>query len=147
MKEMSKVEKAVACFKEGFSCSQAIFSTYSEGLGLDRLTSLKISQAFGGGMAHLGETCGAVTGAFMLIGLKYGRTQAEDLAARERTYTLIRKFVEDFKALHGSIQCPRLLGLDIGTEEGLRLANEKNLFQTLCTGYVKNAAEIIEDIL
>jgi C_GCAxxG_C_C family probable redox protein len=147
MKEMSKVEKAVACFKEGFSCSQAIFSTYSEGLGLDRLTSLKISQAFGGGMAHLGETCGAVTGACMLIGLKYGRTQAEDLAARERTYTLIRKFVEDFKALHGSIQCPRLLGLDIGTEEGLRLANEKNLFQTLCTGYVKNAAEIIEDIL
>jgi C_GCAxxG_C_C family probable redox protein len=144
---MRKVEKALACFKEGFSCSQAIFSTYSEGLGLDRLTSLKISQAFGGGMAHLGETCGAVTGAFMLIGLKYGRTQAEDLAARERTYDLIRKFVEDFKGLYGSIQCRRLLGLDLGTEEGMRLAKEKNLFQTLCTGYVKNAAEIIEDIL
>jgi C_GCAxxG_C_C family probable redox protein len=144
---MSKVEKALACFKEGFSCSQAVFSTYSEGLGLDRLTSLKISQAFGGGMAHLGETCGAVTGAFMLIGLKYGRTRAEDLAARERTYDLIRKFVEDFKGLHGSIQCRRLLGLDLGTEEGMRLAKEKNLFQTLCAGYVKNAAEIIEDIL
>ena len=144
---MSKVEKALACFKEGFSCSQAVFSTYSEGLGLDRLTSLKISQAFGGGMAHLGETCGAVTGAFMLIGLKYGRTRAEDLAARERTYDLIRKFVEGFKGLHGSIQCRRLLGLDLGTEEGMRLAKEKNLFQTLCAGYVKNAAEIIEDIL
>jgi C_GCAxxG_C_C family probable redox protein len=144
---MSKVEKAIACFKEGFSCSQAIFSTYSEGLGLDRLTALKISQAFGGGMAHLGETCGAVTGAFMLIGLKYGRTRAEDLEARERTYDLTRKFVEEFKALHSSIQCRRLLGLDIGTEEGMRQAKEKNLFQTLCAGYVKNAAEIIEDIL
>jgi C_GCAxxG_C_C family probable redox protein len=144
---MSKVDEAVACFKEGFSCSQAIFATYSEDLGLDRMTSLKISQAFGGGMARLGETCGAVTGAVMLIGLKYGRTRAEDLAARERTYDLIRKFVEDFKARHGSIQCRRLLGLDLGTEEGMRLAKERNLFQMLCNGYVKNAAEIIEDIL
>ncbi len=144
---MSKVENAVACFKEGFSCSQALFSTYCQDLRLDRLTALKISQAFGGGMAHLGEVCGAVTGAFMLIGLKYGRTRAEDHEAKERTYELVRKFAERFKALHGSIQCRCLLGLDLGTEEGLRLAREKNLFQTLCVGYVRNAAEIIEDIL
>jgi C_GCAxxG_C_C family probable redox protein len=144
---MSKVEKAVACFKEGFSCSQAVFTSYSEELGLDRLTSLKISQAFGGGMAHLGEACGAVTGAFMLIGLKCGRTRAEDLEAREHTYDLMRTFVKRFKGLHGSIQCPRLLGLDLGTEEGMRVAKEKDLFQTLCAKFVRDAAEIIEDIL
>jgi C_GCAxxG_C_C family probable redox protein len=98
-------------------------------------------------MAHLGEACGAVTGAFMVIGLKYGRTKAADLQARDKTYALMRQFTDKFKALHCSIQCRCLLGLDLGTEEGLRLAHEKNLFQTLCLKYVQHAAEIVEEIL
>jgi len=144
---MNKAEKAVALFNEGFSCSQALFSAFSEDFGLDRNTSLKISQPFGGGMAHLGEACGAVTGAFMLIGLKYGRTKADDLAARDRTYAKMRQFTDRFKALHCSIQCRCLLGLDLGTEEGMRLAREKNLFQTICVKYVQDAATIVEDLL
>jgi C_GCAxxG_C_C family probable redox protein len=144
---MNKTEKAVALFKEGFSCSQAVFSAFSEDFGLDRNTSLKISQPFGGGMAHLGEACGAVTGAFMLIGLKYGRTKADDLEARDRTYAKMRQFTDRFKALHCSIQCRCLLGLDLGTEEGMRLAREKNLFQTICVKYVQDAATIVEEFL
>jgi len=144
---MNKAEKAVALFREGFSCSQAVFSAFSEDFGLDRNTSLKISQPFGGGMAHLGEACGAVTGAFMLIGLKYGRTKADDLAARDRTYAKMRQFTDRFKALHCSIQCRCLLGLDLGTEEGMRLAREKNLFQTICVKYVQDAATIVEEFL
>lgn len=144
---MKKTEQAAALFKEGFSCSQAVFVAFSEDHGLDRDTSLKLAQAFGGGMAHLGEACGAVTGAFMLIGLKYGRTKADDLEARDRTYAKMRQFAERFKALHCSIQCRCLLGLDLGTEEGMRLAREKNLFQTLCVKYVQDAATIVEEIL
>jgi C_GCAxxG_C_C family probable redox protein len=144
---MTKPERAVALFREGFSCSQAVFAAFSQDFGLDRETSLKISQAFGGGMAHLGEACGAVTGAFMLIGLKHGRIRAEDLPARDRTYAAMRQFAHRFKALHCSIQCRCLLGLDLGTEEGLRMAREKNLFQTVCVGYVRHAAELVEEIL
>ena len=144
---MTKTEKAVALFREGFSCSQAVFAAFSGDFGLDREISLRISQPFGGGMAHLGEACGAVTGAFMLIGLKHGRTRADDLPARDRTYAAMREFVERFKGLHCSIQCRCLLGLDIGTEEGMRLAREKDLFQTVCVKYVQHAAEIVEDIL
>jgi len=144
---MKKTEKAAALFKEGFSCSQAVFAAFSEDYGLDRDTSLKLAQAFGGGMAHLGEACGAVTGAFMLIGLKYGRIKAEDLEARDRTYVKMRQFADRFKGLHCSIQCRCLLGLDLGTEEGMRLAREKNLFQTLCAKYVQDAATIVEEIL
>ncbi len=144
---MKKSDHAAALFEEGFSCSQAVFTAFSGELGLDRDTSLRLSQPFGGGMAHLGEACGAVTGAFLAIGLKHGRTRAEDLAARDRTYALMRRFTEKFKALHCSIQCRCLLGLDLGTEEGMKLAREKNLFKTLCAGYVRNAAEILEELL
>ena len=144
---MSKADRAAELYAEGFSCSQAVFTAFSEDFGLERETSLKLAQPFGGGMAHLGEACGAVTGAFMAIGLKYGRTRAEDLEARDRTYALQSRFTEKFKALHGSLHCSGLLGLDLGTDEGMALAREKNLFKTLCAGYVRSAAEILDEIL
>jgi len=144
---MNKVESAVSCFKEGFSCSQAVFSAYSGLFGLDRETSLRLAQAFGGGMARMGETCGAVSGAFMLIGLKYGKIKADDEQAKEKTYEIVRKFVDAFKSLNGSILCRDLLGCDISTSEGMKQAKEKELFETLCPKFVQNAAEIIEKIL
>ncbi|MBM3295667.1 MAG: C_GCAxxG_C_C family protein, partial [Candidatus Aminicenantes bacterium] len=103
--------------------------------------------AFGGGMAHLGEVCGAVTGAFMAFGLKYGRTRADDLEARDKTYALIQAFARRFKELHCSLTCRCLLGCDIGTEDGMKTAREKNLFQTLCLNYVKDAAEIADALM
>jgi C_GCAxxG_C_C family probable redox protein len=144
---MTKKERAAATFQEGFSCSQAVFTAFCEDYGLNRDLGLKISQAFGGGMAHLGEACGAVTGAFMVIGLKYGRVKADDVAAKEKTYVLMQAFARRFKELHCSLTCRCLLGCDIGTEEGMKAAQEKNLFQTLCLNYVKDAAEIVESLL
>jgi C_GCAxxG_C_C family probable redox protein len=145
--ESAQAAKARAAFEEGFSCSQAVFTGFAEEMGLDRDAALRLSQAFGGGMAHLGETCGAVTGAFMVIALKHGRTRAEDLAARDRTYERMRRLAGRFKALHGSLKCPCLIGVDLATEEGMRRARENNLFQTLCAGYVKTAVELVEEIV
>jgi len=144
---MNKADLAVSCFKEGFSCSQAVFSTYSALFGLNREIALKIAGAFGGGMGRMGETCGAVTGAFMVIGLKYGKTQAKDNQAREKTYELVREFVKRFKARHGSILCRELLGYDISTPQGLKLAREKQRFATVCPQFIRDAVEIVEEIL
>jgi C_GCAxxG_C_C family probable redox protein len=144
---MSKIDCAVDCFNRGFSCSQAVFSTYSEELGLDSATALRIAGAFGGGMGHIGETCGAVTGALMVIGLKYGKIQAEDNAAKEKTYALVQEFASRFKAKNDSISCKGLLGFDISTSEGMKAAREEGLFVKLCPQYVKDAAAIIEQLL
>lgn len=144
---MNRVQRSVEYFKEGFSCSQAVLASFSESLGLDSETALKLSQSFGGGMAHMGETCGAVTGALMVIGLKHGRIKAEDVESKERTYEFVRKFVEKFRASNGSIVCKELLGYNLNTEEGLRLAEEKKIFDSLCVQLVKNASEILENLL
>jgi C_GCAxxG_C_C family probable redox protein len=144
---MSKVEEAVACFKEGFVCSQAVLSVYGEQFGLDRDAALKIADGFGGGMARMGETCGAVTGAFMVIGLKHGRATVEDAQAHETTYRLVNEFVRRFQSRNRSIVCRELLGCDISTPDGLRSARQQNLFTKVCPGYVRDAAEIIEEIL
>jgi C_GCAxxG_C_C family probable redox protein len=144
---MNRVERAVSCFKEGFSCSQALLSNYGEQFGLSREIALKVSGAFGGGMGRMGETCGAVTGAFMVIGLKYGKTRVEDEQTKEKAYSLVKEFVDKFKFRNGSIICRELLGCDISTPEGMKLAKEKKLITTLCPKFVQDAAEIIEQIL
>jgi len=147
MERMNKAKQAVSCFNNGFSCSQAILSTYGKELGMNREIALKVSGAFGGGMARMAETCGAVTGAFMVIGLKYGKTEASDEKAKDKTYNLVKEFVSKFKTRNNSIVCKELLGCDISTAEGTKEFKDKRLIATLCPKFVQDAAEIIEEIL
>ncbi len=140
-------QSATQIFRDGFSCSQAVVAAFSESLGLEREIALKISQAFGGGMARLGLTCGAVTGALLVIGLKHGRTRPDDEAAKEKTYALALEFISRFKARHGTIVCRDLIGADLSTPEGHDEAQARGVFETLCPKFVGSAAEILEQIL
>lgn len=144
---MSKSNCAVDCFKNGYNCAQAVFSTYCEQLGLGKTNALKIAGGFGGGMGHIGETCGAVTGAIMLIGLKHGKVHKDDNDAKETTYKLVQEYTKRFKAVNGSVNCTELLGYDISTSEGLIAAREANLWDTVCAKLVKDSAQIVEELL
>ncbi len=144
---MSDIEKAVSCFNEGFMCSQAVLSAYAGQFSMDRETALKVSAAFGGGMGRMGEICGAVTGAFMVIGLKYGRTAVTDTKSHEKTNRLVKEFSDRFKSLNGSIVCRELLGCDLSTPDGLKTFVDKKLRDILCSKLVRDAAEIVEQLL
>jgi C_GCAxxG_C_C family probable redox protein len=144
---MTKADDAVECFNKGYSCSQAVLSAYSEEFGMDKEQALRVSGAFGAGMGRLCETCGAVTGAFMVLGLKYGKVKAEDEPAKEKSYAMVKEFVKEFKAMNGSIVCRELLGCDMGTPEGMKYAKENRLASTKCPKYVRDAAGIVERLL
>ncbi len=120
---------------------------YGARFGLDRETAFKLAGAFGGGMARRGETCGAVTGAFMVIGLKHGKARADDDDARERTYRLTNEFASRFIGRNRTIVCRELLGHDLSTEEGRDAVLEQNLFATVCPRFVQDAEEILEEVL
>jgi C_GCAxxG_C_C family probable redox protein len=144
---MNRIDSAVSCFREGFCCTQALLSSYGTQYGLNRETALRVSAAFGGGMSPMGETCGAATGALMVIGLRHGNTIAKDKWPKERTYGRAREFVDRFQSRNGSIVCRQMLGCDISTPEGMNLAEEKELFASICPKFVRDSAEIIEQIL
>lgn len=144
---MCKSDCAVACFNNGYNCAQAVFSTYCEQLGLDKTNALKVAGSFGGGMGHIGETCGAVTGAIMLIGLKHGKVQKDDNEARETTYHLVQEYTRRFKAVNGSVKCTELLGYDLSTAEGNKIARETNAWHTICAKLVADSAQIVEELL
>jgi C_GCAxxG_C_C family probable redox protein len=143
----SPIEGAAALFAEGFSCSQSVLCGYAPQFGLDRELALRVSSAFGGGMARMGETCGAVTGAFMVIGLRHGKTEADDDEAKEKTYSLVAQFVDLFRQRNGSILCRELLGCDISTPEGRSYAEATGVSAARCPKFVRDAAEILEQIL
>lgn len=144
---MSKVEEAISYFKDKYNCAQSILGPYSIQYGLDKETALKLSTGFGGGMAGFGRTCGAVSAAYMVIGLKYGMGINGDIKLKEKTYQLIQEFSSRFQDIHGSVICKELLGCEINTPEGKQFYSQNKLFDRNCLQYVKNTAEILDDIL
>lgn len=144
MEMQSKANEAVACFNDGFNCSQAILSTYCEEFGLDKKTALQIACGLGAGMGRMQETCGAVSGACLLIGLRHGKCHKEDDPAKEKTYAMVREFHRRFQERNGVTSCRELLGVDLMTGDRQTVAER---VKVVCPNAIRDAAEIIEEIL
>ena len=142
----AKSEQAVERFGKGFNCSQAVLGSYSKQFGLDCEKAFKVATGFGGGM-RMGSTCGAVSGAFMVLGLKYGNTTAEDKEGKANTYKKVEEYIKRFKARNDSVMCRELLGCDLSTPEGMKEAQDKGLFSSICPGMVREAVEILEEMM
>ncbi len=142
---MSDVSRAEQMFRDGCACSQAILDVYGTPLGLSHDQAMRVSAGFAGGM-RLGETCGAVTGAFMVLGLRHGATDCGTPRGREEVYERVVEFARRFRERNGSICCRDLLGCDISTPEGMTQAQEQNLFKTTCVQMVRDAARILEEM-
>lgn len=143
---MNRVDEAVRMFGEGYSCSQALLAAYGPGFGVDRETCLRIAAGFGGGIGCMGGVCGALGGAFMVIGLEYGSADPSDKAAKQRTYDMVKRAAEMFEERRGTVECRKLLGFDLGTPEGQMEAKKAHSFD-MCPEFVKDAAQIIEEII
>jgi len=146
---MKKVDDALAYFNQGngFNCAQSVLTVFGPDLGLSREMSLKVSSLFGGGIGRSGETCGAVTGALMALGLKYGVTEMEEREAIKNATGVARDFLQRFSEVNGSVKCKELLGFDINSEEGLAQIKDQQLAKTACSGFIKDAVEILDEFL
>jgi len=140
-----EVEQTVACFNEGLNCTQAVLSTFGPKFGLDRENAIKIAGAFGSGMG-MGVTCGAVTGALMVIGLKHAKLDRGSLFSRDKTEDIAHEFVVRFKMRNATTECRELLGCDVSTYAGLRAAKKEKHFKIRCPKFVQDAAEILEEL-
>ena len=140
---MTKGEEAEALFLKGFSCSQAVLAAYSTKLGLSRDLALKIASPFRAGMGRLGRTCGAVTGAFMVLGLNFPDTDPGNAEARDRICSLVRAFEQEFCRKNGSSICSELVGCDMSDPEQRDQAAKKGIFRTLCPQLVRSAVDIV----
>lgn len=144
---MSNSNKAKNQFSSGLNCSQSIIAQYAEKYQLDIATACKLATGFGGGMGRMGNTCGALTGAYLVLGLEYGSDSASQTDKKDQTYEKIQYFTEKFEQKNGACNCRDLLGCDISTPEGYQNAKEKGLTRTKCPGFVKDAVEILDNMI
>ena len=136
---MKNIEKAIQLFENGYVCSQAVFATFSQNLGLSEEQALKIGACFGRGMRK-GEVCGACTGALMALGLKYGESKT-------KSNEVCEKFLDEFEKENGSYICRELLNCDIRTEKGVKYALDNNIFKEFCPKMIESATKITENYL
>jgi C_GCAxxG_C_C family probable redox protein len=142
----NRAEYAKQRFLKSMNCSQAILETYAEDMGMPVENARKVAAAFAGGMGF-GAECGTVTGAFMVIGMKHGKTADVDSDADKETFSRVARFVEEFKREHGEILCSKLLGTDMAIPEGIKKAADQELFTAVCPKFVETACRILDRIL
>ena len=143
---MSKQDLAKNKFDSGFNCAQSVLTPFARQMNIDVNTALKLSSGFGAGMGRTQGTCGALTGAYMVLGLKFGK-QFPDDASNEKVVKMIQDITHKFESEHGFTSCSDLLKVDLKTEEGQATFNMKNLHTTVCTHCVNSAVSLLEEII
>ncbi len=141
---MDKKQAAMELHDRKFNCAQSTFAAFAEDVGMDTETALKVSTCFGGGM-RCGEVCGAVTGALMAIGMRFGSSKENDYD-KTLAYEKELEFIRQFKERNGYLRCMDLFGYDVSDPEQLKIVNEKGL-RKICIKAINDAVEITEELL
>lgn len=148
MENKNHQERAVELFKNGYNCAQSVFAAYSEALGIPFETALRLSSSFGGGMGRLREVCGAVSGMFMVLGMKRGYSDPNDKEAKKELYRQVQTLAGQFEKKNGSIICRELLGLDHRCDVPVPEERTDSYYKKRpCVEMVRCAAEILDQYL
>lgn len=123
----SRISEAVEKKNCGYNCAQALLCTYCDLAGLDEETARNLGSAFGLGMGNMEGTCGAITGAGMVL----------SLASDDRVKSIrgMKQIMNKFQLRNGATQCKMLKGVGTG-----RVLRE-------CSDCVADAAEFLEEEL
>lgn len=143
--QKSKFAEASALLREYGNCCTAVLAAYAPELEMERELAVRLTRGMPG-IGLLGNVCGAVSGAIMVIGLKTtNEHNIYDTKAQNNTYDTVREFVAKFEEYHSSIMCRELLGRDISTEEKFQAARKENAFAK-CPQFIESAVNILDDI-
>lgn len=147
-KERISKEDVLEEFDQGYDCCQVVFHHWAKRLGVEEDLAYKVSTGFGAGMLQ-GETCGAVIGAYMALGLKYGMYDTGRKGEEQKVASIIKNMQFRNKLLekYPSSMCKELLGADFSTKEGAQLIREKQMMNTFCPQLVSDIIAILEEIM
>ena len=139
---------AKGLFEQGYGCAQSVFAAFCDVTGMEQDTALRLASSFGGGMGRLREVCGAVTGMFMVAGLLYGYTNANDDTAKAKHYALIQSLAQSFRDLHGSYICRDLLGETQSDQSPVPSVRTTAYYAARpCSTLVYSAARMLDDLI
>ena len=131
----TRVDKVAEKHKSGYNCAQAVACAYCDLVGIDEETMFRMTEGLGLGMGGMEGTCGAVSGAVFLAGLKNSCGDLEKPVSKGKTYQFSRAITAKFREKNGSLVCRDLKGIE--TDTPLRS----------CEGCILDAAALVEELL
>ncbi|MEI7594984.1 MAG: C-GCAxxG-C-C family protein [Bacteroidota bacterium] len=141
------VAEAVDLFQSGYNCSQAVLSVFSEELGITKDEAYSIAFPFGAGIGGYGKTCGALTGAIMVIGLKYKTSDILNIENKNICREKTRKLIESFESRHGTCNCSELVEFDMSKLSTAELKLKSQFFQNTCPKFIETVVSFLEEEL
>ena len=147
-KTMTRKEKAMQSFLDGYNCAQCMMLAFEDMLTIDLDTALKIASPFGGGMGRLREVCGSVSGMFMVLGFIKGYSEPGDYEGKKELYEHVQELARRYEKANGSIICRELLGLDVKKEDATPSQRTDEYYKKRpCAAKIGSAAEILENYI
>ena len=131
----SRIKDTIVRHDKGFNCAQAVACTYCDLLGYKEEDIYRMTEGFGAGMGGMQATCGALSGAVLLAGLKNSDGAIDAPKTKGRTYQLSKTMVNQFREKCGSTVCCELKGITTGTPIHS------------CADCIMDAAAIVENVL
>lgn len=145
---MTRKEKAMQSFLDGYNCAQCMMLAFEDMLTIDLDTALKIASPFGGGMGRLREVCGSVSGMFMVLGFVKGYNEPGNYEGKKELYEHVQELARRYEEANGSIICRDLLGLNVKKEEATPEKRTEEYYKKRpCAEKIGSAAEILEQYL
>ncbi len=142
---MDRYTKALEYFSTGSGCAQSVALAFQDTMGLDEIHIKKMASSFGSGMGKLQKTCGALTGAYMVIGFLF--PLANEKSEKERQYRAVQELTEKFEKVHGSAACRDLLECDFNSDEGEQFFQTNDLKNRVCSLCIKTSISLLEELV
>ena len=143
---MERSDKAKDLFLSGYNCAQSVLLSFADDLKFSKELAQKLAAGFGGGMGKQQETCGAVTGAIMVLGLLKGEEVNNNDELKSASYGAVKELTRAFVAEYNTTKCRDLIGCDLNTPEGEAKFKEEKIMENTCAPCVGKAVQIVEDL-
>ncbi len=137
-------QKAAETFESGLFCAESVLKVIAEEEGIYSEFIPGIATGLCSGMSRTCNTCGALTGGILALGLVYGRNKPDESV--EKNYMAVQELMSRFENEFGTLNCRELIDIDLGAEDGPQTFQE-NECHIKCREYTGKAAEITRDII
>jgi C_GCAxxG_C_C family probable redox protein len=143
---MESIDKAKKYFNGEFNCSQSVFAAYSGKFGIKKNDAYKIAAGFGGGIGRSQETCGAISGAVMVLGCRYfDKSNVKN--SKEVIYNKTAELLRKFKEINNTTRCIELTGVDFSLDTDHKLFNELRIQEVVCSKCIGDVCRILDEMI
>ena len=144
-------QRVTQVMEKSHNCAQSAFYALSEQFGLGGDDVLKALTPLPG-IAERGETCGAITGALMAMGMIYGRDRLDDWEKYRSSLVPTNTFCKKFESEMGTTSCCQIQEQAFGTSFNLMDPEQLRAFQragatSKCTNVVQKACRLAAEII